>query len=76
MKRGGGGERTILVRATTRSARAISRNQDLIQNTFELRSIHTAENKEPEAKASGDYVFAGKRRDSKGGRRMNYAQRA
>ena len=28
--------------ATTRSARAISRNQDSIQNTFELRSIHTA----------------------------------
>src|SRR3989338_8930592 len=30
-------ERTIQFRATTRSARAISRNQDLIQNTFELR---------------------------------------
>jgi len=35
-------ERTERFRATTRSARAISRNQDLIQNTFELRSIHTA----------------------------------
>ena len=27
---------------TRESARAISRNQDSIQNTFELRSIHTA----------------------------------
>ena len=35
-------ERTRQFQATTRSARAISRNQDLIQNTFELRSIHTA----------------------------------
>src|SRR3989344_4633492 len=35
-------ERTRQFQATTRSARAISRNQDSIQNTFELRSIHTA----------------------------------
>ena len=35
-------ERTIQFQATTRSARAISRNQGSIQNTFELRSIHTA----------------------------------
>ena len=35
-------ERTERFRATTRSARAISRNQGSIQNTFELRSIHTA----------------------------------
>src|SRR3989344_3955988 len=37
--------RTIQFRATTRSARAISQNQDLTQNTFELRSIHTARNR-------------------------------
>src|SRR3989344_6056870 len=35
-------ERTMQFQATTRSARAISRNQDLARNTFELRSIHTA----------------------------------
>jgi len=35
-------ERTIQFRATTRSARAISRNQDYQQNTFELCLIHTA----------------------------------
>ena len=35
-------ERTRQFQATTRSARAISRSRDLIQNTFELRSIHTA----------------------------------
>ena len=36
-------ERTIRVQATTRSARAISRHQDSIQNTFELCPINTAE---------------------------------
>ncbi len=35
-------ERTRQFQATTRSARAISRNQGSIQNTFELRSIYTA----------------------------------
>ncbi|MDI9347781.1 MAG: hypothetical protein QM538_04685 [Methylacidiphilales bacterium] len=35
-------ERTRQFQATTRSARAISRNQDLIQNTFELCLIHTS----------------------------------
>ena len=35
-------ERTRQFQATTRSALAISRNRDLIQNTFELRPIHTA----------------------------------
>ena len=35
-------ERTRQFQVTTRSARAISRNQGSIQNTFELRSIHTA----------------------------------
>ena len=35
-------ERTRQFRATTRSARAISRNQDLTQNTFELCPINTA----------------------------------
>jgi hypothetical protein len=35
-------ERTIQFRATTRSARAISRHQDYQQNTFELCLIHTA----------------------------------
>jgi len=35
-------ERTRQFQATTRSARAISQSRDLIQNTFELRSIHTA----------------------------------
>jgi hypothetical protein len=35
-------ERTIQFQATTRSARAISRNQDYQQNTFELCLIHTA----------------------------------
>ena len=35
-------ERTERFRATTRSARAISRHQDLAQNTFELCLIHTA----------------------------------
>jgi hypothetical protein len=35
-------ERTERFRATTRSARAISRNQDLTQNTFELCPINTA----------------------------------
>src|SRR3989338_8147933 len=35
-------ERTERFRATTRSARAISRSQGSIQNTFELRPIHTA----------------------------------
>jgi len=35
--------RTRQFQATTRSARAISRSRDLIQNTFELRSIHTAD---------------------------------
>ena len=34
--------RTERFRATTRFARAISRSQDYQQNTFELRSIHTA----------------------------------
>jgi len=34
--------RTERFRATTRSARAISRNQDLTQNTFELCPINTA----------------------------------
>ena len=36
-------ERTRQFQATTRSARAISRSQDSIQNTFELCSIHTAD---------------------------------
>jgi hypothetical protein len=35
-------ERTRQFQATTRSARAISRNQDLTQNTFELCPINTA----------------------------------
>jgi hypothetical protein len=35
-------ERTRQFRATTRSARAISRHQDYQQNTFELCLIHTA----------------------------------
>ena len=35
-------ERTRQFRATTRSARAISRHQDCFQNTFELCIIHTA----------------------------------
>jgi hypothetical protein len=35
-------ERTMQFQVTTRSARAISRSQGSIQNTFELRSIHTA----------------------------------
>ena len=35
-------ERTRQFRATTRSARAISRNQGSTQNTFELCPIHTA----------------------------------
>ena len=35
-------ERTERFRATTRSARAISRSQDSTQNTFELCPIHTA----------------------------------
>ena len=35
-------ERTIQFQATTRSARAISRNQDSTQNTFELCPINTA----------------------------------
>ena len=35
-------ERTRQFQATTRSARAISRSRGSIQNTFELRSIHTA----------------------------------
>ncbi len=35
-------ERTRQFQATTRSARAISRNQDYQQNTFELCLIHTA----------------------------------
>ena len=35
-------ERTRQFQAPTRSARAISRSQDYQQNTFELRSIHTA----------------------------------
>src|SRR3989344_5720811 len=43
-------ERTRQFRATTRSARAISRNQGSIQNTFELRSIHTASYKKPTVK--------------------------
>ena len=34
--------RTMQFQATTRSARAISLSRDSIQNTFELRSIHTA----------------------------------
>ena len=38
-------ERTRQFEATTRSARAISQSQDLAQNTFELRSIHTARNR-------------------------------
>jgi len=36
-------ERTRQFRATTRSARAISRYQGCFQNTFELCIIHTAE---------------------------------
>ena len=36
-------ERTRQFRATTRSARAISRHQDYQQNTFELCLIHTAD---------------------------------
>jgi len=38
-------ERTERFRATTRSARAISRQNpaDFVRNTFELRPIHTAE---------------------------------
>src|SRR3989339_928384 len=46
VKRGGGGafvERTLLVRATTRSARAISR--DCFQNKFEFCTIDTARNR-------------------------------
>ena len=35
-------ERTRQFQATTRSARAISRNQDSTQNTFELCPINTA----------------------------------
>ena len=36
-------ERTRQFRATTRSARAISRHQGCFQNTFELCIIHTAD---------------------------------
>jgi len=37
-------ERTRQFRATTRSARAISRHQDCFQNTFELCTMNTAKN--------------------------------
>ena len=39
--------RTMQFQATTRSARAISLSRDSIQNTFELRSIHTAKKENP-----------------------------
>ena len=38
-------ERMRQFQATTRSAREISRNQDLTQNTFELCPINTAKNR-------------------------------